>query len=210
MNTMIKVRKSSSNDFYIFSLINRNFNRYKAKNFYISTEDVQRAVSLAGMKCVISKDVYSFCEMRYCSESDRLEMEFYILDNAGEYLKGQRIRVKVNYPPMVAWCNLQPDEEYKELCKEEKETGKLKICDDKSLKRAIANPVVRKKLGKALIELAGNNKEITTNLYSDGAEYSFYFVKMRGEKRDYNGGLIFHKDYKNPADLSKGKYSVHT
>jgi hypothetical protein len=211
MNTMIKVRMNSDRDFYIFSLTNRELGRYESKSFYIQADDIHRAV--ISERCrVIVKDGYSFCDLWYNKKSEKLEMRFSLLNCScnGNFLKGRQITVEVSYSKMSAWYALGTDEPYKELHKDAPETGKLEIGNHDYLKKIIENPVVRKKFRKAIVNLVGWNKEITTHLYSDFSDYSFYFVKMRGEKRDDNGGLIFHKDYKNPDDLSLGRYSIHT
>lgn len=87
--------------------------------------------------------------------------------------------------------------------------SKIVLQSRKNLGDILQNKMLKKKFGRAIARLADcNNEEV--HVSDDFVDFSFYFVKYYKGERSYNGGLIFHKDYTNPTDLSKGKYSVHT
>jgi hypothetical protein len=87
--------------------------------------------------------------------------------------------------------------------------SKVVIDSAKNLKAIMQYRVLRKKFGKAIMRLQDvtHNKIIVTD---DWCNYSFYFQKFYNDQYDYNGGLIFHKDHHNPANIAKGYYSIHT
>ena len=79
----------------------------------------------------------------------------------------------------------------------------------KKLREVLSNRLLRKKFSKAVMRLVDCRHD-TIRLTDDWCDYSFYFQKFYKGRYDYNGGLIFHKDYNNPTDISKGYYSIHT
>jgi hypothetical protein len=87
---------------------------------------------------------------------------------------------------------------------------KVVVESRKNLGEVLKNKNLKKKFGKAIMRLFDPvHGEVVVG--DDFMDYSFYFVKFNKDgDRDYNGGLIFHKNYENPIDLTKGHYSVHT
>ena len=50
--------------------------------------------------------------------------------------------------------------------------------------------------------------DVVYNIYHDFAPLSFYFVCMRGENVDYNGGIIFHGPHDGFGNGNAPTYSV--
>jgi hypothetical protein len=83
---------------------------------------------------------------------------------------------------------------------------KVEFYSVKNFKAVMANKVVRKKFGKAVMRLLDctHNGVILTDDYDS---LSFEFSKYYKSEFNYNGGLIFHRKDDN---LGKGCYNIHT
>lgn len=85
------------------------------------------------------------------------------------------------------------------------------LCKD-DLKKAVrhAKSMGNKTLGECLTRMHEREKRqgVVYNIYTDRAPLSFYFVCMRGEHMDYNGGIIFHGPHDGFGNGSAPTFSV--
>lgn len=54
----------------------------------------------------------------------------------------------------------------------------------------------------------GDPEKVECELYKDFAPYSFYFNMMKGDKRWFNGGLLFHGPHDRGGDGGAPTFSV--
>lgn len=75
-----------------------------------------------------------------------------------------------------------------------------------NLRAAISNPLIRRKLGKALMANFNWPDADEIRLYNDFVPYSFFFREIQDGKAFLCGGLILH----GQENMSKAYYEIHT
>ena len=75
-----------------------------------------------------------------------------------------------------------------------------------NLHAAIADPVIRRKLGKALMANFNYPDADEIHLTNDFVPYSFFFREFQGGRACMCGGLILH----GQEDMGKAYYGIHT
>lgn len=180
--------------------------RNRSSSFYFLKEELKLVI--AGVKqCIYSKDGYSWAEV--CKRERVVEFQIYWLHSNGYSINGDIEYITVDYKKLFDWF-YSDGESMKVLhIDSTRKTPKFVFKESKMLKKVLENDMVRKKFVKHITHFMNYDADEIL-FYDDFCDYSFGWTEMRNGKRIMNGGLIFHKDYDAPENLSKGKYGVHT
>ena len=180
------------------------------QHFYICYSEFDR-LQLNGM--IISNDIHSFVKIRIDEKRDRIEFDFtWLTGHSFDRVEGIEQAVILRWPKFQAFLRdcRQPDgpKTFKAISLDvPRERPKLTFVGNReNLKAAIGNPLVRHKLGKALMANFNwpNSDEI--RLYNDSLRFSFFFREIRDGQALTCGGLILH----GQENMSKSYYGIHT
>lgn len=163
-------------------------------------------------------------ETGYCYEKDirsymtasivhgnRLRLEFTWIeheDNSGN-ISGRIETVHIRWEDMerILYADNTTSMQYK-LLDIGPETAKPKITfvRTENLKRVLEDPILRRRISKALMSNFNYPGADEIRMYNDCEPHSFFFEEIRNGQRAMCGGLILHKD----ANPRRTNYSVHT
>jgi hypothetical protein len=162
---------------------------------------------------LITKDCHSFCKISIFNPDGKnpvIDIELTWLDSNGSNCRGVIERLYIDYQKFLEFISNDNTENLSLLDIDYDINPKVILKSSSNLKNVINNRVVRKKFGKIMMRMKNkqcDKIDITDDWYN---EFSFYFAVYTDDKCLYNGGIIFHKDNKNPQDLHYGNYSIHT
>jgi len=180
--------------------------RKSPRGFYILKSELETLETEGKVLC---NDIHCFAQLTLDKKHDRLSMEFYWLtEHCRAAIDGYRQMLTIYWDRFKSFLSQQQGTEYSAYdIGTYRGRPKLTFCNSSNLKKAIANPVIRRRLVKAL---AGNfnwpySDEI--RLYDDFVPYSFFFQEYQdGKPTGMCGGLILH----NADDPRRMPYSIHT
>ena len=183
------------------------------QRFYITYSELDR---LQSEDSIISNDIHSFVVLRLDERRDRITFEFtWLSGRSFDRVEGHEQTVHLRWSKFRDYLDTvrQPD------CPEEDKIFRaLSLGVSKSRPRlvfdgsranlhaAIADPVIRRKLSKALMANFNWPYAEEIHLTNDFVPYSFFFREFQGGRACMCGGLILH----GQDDMSKAYYGIHT
>ena len=183
------------------------------QRFYVTYSELDR---LQENGSLITNDIHSFVVLRLDERRDRITFEFTWLSGHGfDQVEGHEQTVHLRWSKFRDFLDAvrRPD------CPEEKKIfravsmdvrrGRPRLVFDgnrANLRAAIGNPLIRRKLGKALMTNFNWPDSQEVHLYNDFVPYSFFFQEYRNGQTCLCGGLILH----GQEDMSKAYYGIHT
>jgi len=200
------IEKKASN-YVNINLYSREFNSKKEfGEFMFSREQINEALAYPG-KMVYDMVLHDFAGICYLNKTEQIYFTFTFLHSAGNNkVEGRRESV---YIPAISFLDFFT--EYKPGST----LRLLNYIDHKPTRIIFHLPkgyilsmpkMIKKKLKKGIMQLS-NYREEEIDIFPDFAPYSFFW---RCKNSSLHGGLIFHHDYKDYNNLSKGYYSIHT
>ena len=180
------------------------------QRFYVTYDELDR---LQREGHIISNDIHSFVQIRLDEQRDRIRFEFtWLTGHSFDRVEGNEQTVHLRWSPFRTFLETcrQPDgpKEFKAISLDV-HRGRPRLVFDgnrANLKAAIDDPLVRRKLGKALMTNFQWPDADEVCLYNDSVPYSFFFREYRNGQACLCGGLILH----GQEDMSKAYYGIHT
>lgn len=162
---------------------------------------------------IISNDIHSFLQVRLDERRDQAVFEFTWLAGRGfDRVEGfeQTVRIRWSrFRTFLEECR-DPDgpRDFKALSLDVSKDRPRLVFDGNraNLHAAIADPVIRRKLGKALMANFNWPDADEIHLMNDFVPYSFFFREYRNGRASMCGGLILH----GQEDMAKAYYGIHT
>lgn len=180
------------------------------QRFFITYGELDR---LQSDGCIITSDIHSFVHIRLDERRDRITFDFtWLTGRSFGRVEGNEQTIILHWSSFRAFLEdcRDPDglKEYKALSLDISKHRPRLVFDGNraNLKAAIGNPLVRRKLGKALMTNFQWPDADEIHLYNDFSPYSFFFREFRGGKSCLCGGLILH----GQEDMGKAYYGIHT
>ena len=183
------------------------------QRFYITYSELDR---LQGEGRLITNDIHSFAVLRLDERRDRITFEFtWLTGRSFGRVEGQEQTVHLRWSKFRDYLDTvrRPD------CPEENKVfraisldvrrGRPRLVFDgnrANLRAAIGDPLIRRKLGKALMANFNYPDVDEIHLTNDFVPYSFFFREYRNGQAGICGGLILH----GQEDMSKAYYGIHT
>ena len=183
------------------------------QRFYITYSELDR---LQDEGYIITYDINSFVKLHLDERRDRITFEFTWLSGHGfDQVEGHEQTVHLRWSKLRDFLDTvrRPD------CPEGNKVfraisldvrrGRPRLVFDgnrENLRAAIGDPLVRRKLGKALMANFNWPDADEIHLTNDFVPYSFFFREYRNNQPCLCGGLILH----GQEDMSKAYYGIHT
>ena len=184
--------------------------RMKSTRFYITYDELDR---LQREGHIISNDIHSFVQIRLDEQRDRIKFEFTWLTGHGfDRVEGFEQTVRIRWAPFREFLEncRQPDgpRDFKALSLDVSRHRPRLVFDGNraNLRAAIGNPLIRRRLGKALMSNFNWPGADEIHLTNDFVPYSFFFREFQGGRACMCGGLILH----GQEDMGKAYYGIHT
>lgn len=200
------IKKKASNHIDI-TLFSKEFNsRKEFGKLMFSREQINEALAYPG-KIVYDTDLFNSAGICYIEKNKTIYFNFTFLHSIGNNkVEGKRESIYIPALPfMNFFAEYKPCSTLKLLNYIDHKPPKLHFHLPKGY---ITNmpKTVKKKLKKGIMNLYYlRNEEI--DVFPDFSPYSFFW---KDRNSSYCGGLIFHHDYEDYNNLSKGYYSIHT
>ena len=180
------------------------------QRFFITYSELER---LRQDGSIITSDIHSFAQLRLDERRDRLTIEFtWLTGRSFDRVEGTEQTVRLRWSEFRAFLEdcRDPDgpKDFKALSLDVSKARPRLMFDGNraNLRAAIGNPLVRRKLGKALVANFNWPDAEEIHLTNDFVPYSFFFREFRGGQAQMCGGLILH----GQEDMSKAYYGLHT
>ena len=180
------------------------------QRFFITYSELDR---LRRDGSIITSDIHSFARLRLDERRDRLTIEFTWLTGCSfDRVEGTEQTVRLCWSSFRAFLGdcRDPDgpKDFKALSLDVSKARPRLMFDGNraNLKAAIGDPLVRRKLGKALMTNFQWPDAEEIHLTNDFVPYSFFFREFRGGQARICGGLILH----GQEDMGKAYYGIHT
>ena len=180
------------------------------QRFYITYSKLDR---LQRDGSIITNDIHSFVQIRLDERRDRITFEFtWLTGRSFGRVEGVEQTIHLRWSAFRAFLETcrQPDglKDFKAISLDVSRHRPQLVFDGNraNLKAAIGDPLVRRKLGKALMTNFNWPDADEIHLYNDFTPYSFFFREFRGGQALMCGGLILH----GQEDMSKAYYGIHT
>ena len=180
------------------------------QRFFITYSELDR---LRRDGSIITSDIHSFAQLQLDERRDRLTIEFtWLTGRSFDRVEGTEQTVHLRWSAFQAFLEdcRDPDglKDFKAISLDvSKHRPRLVFDGNRSnLHAAIGNPLIRRKLGKALMTNFQWPDADEIHLYNDFSPYSFFFREFRGGKSCLCGGLILH----GQEDMGKAYYGIHT
>ncbi len=183
------------------------------QRFYITYSELDR---LQGEGSIITSDIHSFARLRLDERRDRITFAFtWLSGRSFDRVEGVEQTVHLRWSKLRAFLDAvrQPD------CPEgnkvfravslDAHKGRPRLVFDgnrANLRAAIGDPLIRRKLGKALMANFNWPDADEIHLTNDFVPYSFFFREYRNGRACLCGGLILH----GQEDMGKAYYGIHT
>lgn len=180
------------------------------QRFYITYDELDR---LRRDGSIITNDIHSFLQLRLDERRDRIRFEFtWLTGHSFDSVEGSEQTIHLHWSVFRAFLETcrHPDgpKDFKAISLDV-HRGRPRLVFDgnrANLKAAIGDPLVRRKLGKALMTNFQWPDADEVCLYNDCVPYSFFFREYRNGRPCLCGGLILH----GQEDMSKAYYGIHT
>lgn len=180
------------------------------RRFFVTYGELDR---LKREGSIISNDIHSFVQARLDERRDLAVFDFtWLAGRCFDRVEGFEQTVRLRWSKFQSFLEecRQPDgpRDFKALSLDvSRHRPRLVFEGNKAnLRAAIGNPLVRHKLGKALMTNFQWPDADEVRLYNDCTKYSFFFREYRGGKSCLCGGLILH----GQDDMGKAYYGIHT
>lgn len=180
------------------------------QRFFITYSELDR---LQRDGSIITSDIHSFAQIRLDERRDRITFDFtWLTGRSFNRVEGTEQAVILRWPDFRAFLEncRQPDgsQDFRAISLDMSRRRPRLIFDDNraNLHAAIGNPLIRRKLGKALMLNFQWPDADEIHLYNDFTPYSFFFREFRGGQACMCGGLILH----GQEDMNKAYYGIHT
>ena len=184
--------------------------RMKSTRFYITYDELDR---LQREGHIISNDIHSFVQIRLDEQRDRIRFEFtWLTGHSFDRVEGFEQTVRIRWAPFREFLEncRQPDgpRDFKALSLDVSRHRPRLVFDGNkaNLRAAIGNPLIRRRLGKALMSNFNWPGADEIHLTNDFVPYSFFFREFQGGRACMCGGLILH----GQEDMGKAYYGIHT
>lgn len=162
---------------------------------------------------IITNDIHCFLQARLDERCDLATFEFTwltgrSLDRVDGFEQTVRIRWSRFQEFLENCCQPGGPKDFKALSLDVSRHRPRLIFDGNraNLHAAIADPVIRRKLGKALMANFNYPDADKIHLTNDFVPYSFFFREFQGGRACMCGGLILH----GQEDMGKAYYGIHT
>ena len=162
---------------------------------------------------IITNDIHSFVQIRLDERRDWVMFNFtWLSGRSFGRVEGTEQTVNLRWSAFRAFLRdcRQPDgpKDFKALSLDVSKSRPRLVFDGNraNLRAAIGDPVIRRKLGKALVANFNYPDVDEIHLYNDFVPYSFFFREYRNGRACMCGGLILH----GQDDMSKAYYGIHT
>ena len=162
---------------------------------------------------IITNDIHSFVQIRLDERRDWVMFNFtWLSGRSFGRVEGTEQTVNLRWSAFRAFLRdcRQPDgpKDFKALSLDVSKSRPRLVFDGNraNLRAAIGDPVIRRKLGKALAANFNYPDVDEIHLYNDFVPYSFFFREYRNGRACMCGGLILH----GQDDMSKAYYGIHT
>lgn len=180
------------------------------QRFYITYGELDR---LQRDGHIITNDIHSFARLWLDERRDRITFDFtWLTGRSFDRVDGFEQTVRIHWSKFQAFleeCH-DPDgpKDFRAISLELSKRRPRLVFDGNraNLRAAIGNPLVRRKLGKALMVNFCWPDADEVHLTNDFTPYSFFFREFRGGQARLCGGLILH----GQEDMSKAYYGIHT
>ena len=180
------------------------------QRFFITYSELDR---LRRDGSIITNDIHSFAQLRLDERRDRLTIEFtWLTGRSFDRVEGVEQTVHLHWSAFRAFledCG-HPDgpTDFKAISLDVSKHRPRLIFDGNraNLRAAISHPLIRHKLGKALMTNFQWPDAEEIHLTNDFVPYSFFFREFRGGQARMCGGLILH----GQEDMAKAYYGLHT
>jgi hypothetical protein len=214
MRTMVKATMLESGNVE-FRVIQKG---YKSDRFIAGKSSLWAAID--GAETVLDRDIYSFAAYYLDTSATNVKLKLgftflhsgYMRDGRTE-VKGVSIDVYLDAQAFRDWLDTANSGDEKRFLNIPDKRGPKVVLTESAnqvVRNILAAPFLRRKFAKAISGFKNwrdDGAEVT--FYRDG-KYDFYFVERRNGSRCMNGGLICHRDFKEPDNFAKARYSVHT
>lgn len=198
MATLIKVVKRGP--LARFSMYRRGA---RAKEFIFTWDKVLQAL-IDGM--ALDRDINNFAQLSF--DGEVLSIDFFWLAGTDAHLTGYKESVCLNPRPLREWFeNASDNAEYKTLSLKRRNRVRIEFTERvlARLREVAANPIIRKKFGRAVARGWPERKDSRVLLDADFLPHSFFWQES-GAHGSICGGLIFwQKDV-----LSQSRYEMHS
>lgn len=180
------------------------------QRFFITYSELDR---LRRDGSIITSDIHSFAQLRLDERRDRLTIEFtWLTGRSFDRVEGVEQTVHLRWSAFRAFLEdcREPDgpKDFKALSLDVSKARPRLMFDGNraNLRAAIGHPLIRHKLGKALMTNFQWPDAEEIHLTNDSVPYSFFFREFRGGQARMCGGLILH----GQEDMAKAYYGIHT
>ena len=180
------------------------------QRFFVTYSELDR---LRQDGSIITSDIHSFAQLRLDERRDRLTIEFtWLTGRSFDRVEGTEQTVNLRWSEFRAFLDScrDPDgpKDFKALSLDVSKARPRLMFDGNraNLKAAIGDPLIRHKLGKALMTNFQWPDAEEIHLTNDFVPYSFFFREFRGGQSRMCGGLILH----GQEDMAKAYYGLHT
>ena len=180
------------------------------QRFFVTYSELDR------LRCdgsIITSDIHSFAQLRLDKRRDRLTIEFtWLTGRSFGRVEGTEQTVHLRWSAFQAFLEdcRDPDglKDFKAISLDVSRHRPRLMFDGNraNLRAAIGDPLIRHKLGKALMTNFPWPDAEEIHLTNDFVPYSFFFREFRGGRACMCGGLILH----GQEDMSRAYYGLHT
>ena len=180
------------------------------QRFFITYSELDR---LRRDGSIITSDIHSFAQLQLDERRDRLTIEFtWLTGRSFDRVEGTEQTVHLRWSAFQAFLEdcRDPDglKDFKAISLDVSRHRPRLMFDGNraNLRAAIGDPLIRHKLGKALMTNFPWPDAEEIHLTNDFVPYSFFFREFRGGRACMCGGLILH----GQEDMSRAYYGLHT
>jgi hypothetical protein len=217
MRTMVKFRKQD--DKLVIHTVARDNDkifRYKGKSdrFFFYKELVLKAIQTG--KAIIDKDIRNFAEVSVFEVHNIIRFSITWIKSSSMQTPfvAKQEDIYIEFGKFLDWL-YSDDEEYSALDKRNARPNKVVFTESgmKKVREVLSSQVVKRKFVKALSKnffFGSSTEGRRIEFFSDFLDFSFYWRELINGKQCMTGGLILHRDFKDPENLSKAHYSIHT
>lgn len=185
--------------------------RVKSPRRFCATYDALDRLQRDGH--IIVSDIHCFLQARLDGRRDLAVFDFtWLTGRCFDRVEGFEQTVRLRWSKFQAFLEICHDPEgprdFKALSLDAPRDRPRLVFDGNraNLRAAIGNPLVRRKLGKALMANFNWPDADEIHLTNDFVPYSFFFREYRGGRACMCGGLILH----GQEDMAKAYYGIHT
>ena len=180
------------------------------QQFYVTYSELDK---LKSEHSIIASDIRSFASIRLDERQDRITFEFtWLVGRSFGRVEGNEQTVHLRWSSFRAFLEdcQNPDgpKDFKAISLDISRQRPRLVFDGNrcNLRTAIGDPLIRRKLSKALMTNFNWPGADEVHLTNDFVPYSFFFREYSNGQACLCGGLILH----GQEDMSKAYYGIHT